>query len=193
MHHTRSFAAALSALLCLVPMAAGAQVSVGGIELSGGYYLWGGDNVEELEGGLRGQLTGFTDITSRIAFGITVLYGQSGVEGLSEDAREVGAGGVLRISTGEAGATHLFVDGTLAWSRLTVSTGPVPVFQEDGILVGPTLGLSIPVGEGIRLLLAGDVSYNRYGEVYFEEAPFTGSSGDGAWHYGVRVGIGLDD
>lgn len=187
-----SIVVVLAAAFSLLPTAVRAQSSDGGVELSIGYHLWSGDAVEELDGAIRGQLTGFRSLTPRVATGLAVFYGQGGVDGFPEDVREFGAGGVLRLSSGEPGTTHLVLDGMLAWSRLTVSSGPVAAFQEDGIVAGSTLGLSIPVGEGIQLVIAGDVAYHRYSEVHFEEGP-PPDMGGSAWRYGIRVGVGMSD
>jgi hypothetical protein len=187
---TRSLAG-LAALLAVVwPSAASAQFfSSTGFEVYGGYYDWSGENVEGLEGGPRVQAGVVGTLHPRFALGAMAIYGRAGLVEGDEDVTEIGLAGIARVSLGPDDGFRLFLDSTLAWSLLRVSQGgPIPAVEQNGVAVGPSLGLSIPLQSDLRLVVAGDLSYNAYGDLGFAQGS-DGADGGSGWRYGVRVGL----
>lgn len=177
----------LCALLgLLLPRAVAAQVPIEAIELSGGYFAFGGDDFDGFEAGPGGQLSLLLDLGLPVALGVTGTYGRGDVEGLDAKYREVGFGATGRYAPGD-GSVGPYLGLHAGWTRLTVDLSPDAADVEtNGFALGPSAGLEIPIG-GIRLTLGGEVLWRSMGSVRL--AAGAGDGGAKGWRYGAELGL----
>lgn len=158
-----------------------------GFELWGGYAGWSGDDAATLGNGVQGGVAIFAEISDLLGFGVEGTYG-SMEQGQSVTVREYALGPVLRQAFGNRSATHVFLQARLGWTRLATTDAAADI-RQDGVSVGPEIGLEIPVSPTIRLVVAGGAQWRRYGDSHVFLGPtFEGTSGT-AWRYGARVGV----
>lgn len=158
-----------------------------GFELWGGYGGWSGDDASTLGSGPQGGVAVFAEISDRLGFGVEGVYG-SMEQDQTLTVREYAFGPVLRQAFGDRSATHVFLQARLGWTRLSSAGAAVDV-KQDGISVGPEIGLEIPLSQSLRLVAAGGAQWRRYGDSHVFLGPtFEGTSGS-AWRYGVRLGL----
>lgn len=175
-------------VLALWPGAVAAQgVAARGIELWVGQATWSGDEVESVDPGVQGGLAVLAETAPHFAFGLEVYVG--GYKQLEQDVSELGANVLARWSLGPASGLHLFLQGRIGWSRLSAAS-----ITQDGLVVGPELGLEIPLSGRLHLVAAGGGTYRSY------ESPRLGSGGfviaDGGasgYLYGGRVGLSIQE
>ena len=167
------------------------QIPLEGVAISGGYYGWGGSNVDGLEAGSRFNVSVFGLNTPTLALALTGTYGVGGLEGTEADVQEWGLGISLRRLFGSpSAAARFFVDAHLGWTQLRVDIAEVSSdVEENGISVGPGMGVSIPIASSFRTFVAFDALLHRYGEIRFSEGEGTGESGNSGWRVGGRVGL----
>lgn len=169
-----------------------AQVPVEMIEVSGGYFGFGGDDFEGLQAGPRGRLTLLLGLGSPVSLGITGTYGRGGIEGADPSYTEWGLGGTGRATFGAPGATALYASLYAGWTRLSVDLGaPFPAVEENGFAIGPSLGVRIPVGS-LALTVGGEVRYQSMGDFRLSgpgAGPNLGGGGTKGWRFGAEVGL----
>lgn len=186
--------AALALAVLLLPPPASAQVSPRGVEIVAGVGGWSGDDFEGLDPGPLFQSTLFIDATERLAVGVTAALGLVGVDDRPDDSdvTQYGVGATGRFALGDPGALHLFLDAHLGWTRLDVALSGVEL-QEDGLAVGPGLGVSIPVGTEVALTLAGHAHYHDYGSLRAAGGPgggfIFGDPETTGWRWGLAGGL----
>lgn len=158
-----------------------------GIELWGGYAGWAGDDAEGLEPGFRGGAIIFNDASARLGVGLEGMYGRMSSD--VADVDEWGAGLVLRWSAAARTSTHLFVGGRIGWHRLSTEVALVSIDQ-DGLAIGPEVGVEIPVSTSIRFVLAADGTWQTYGNArLFATSEDVADTAGSAFRLGVRAGL----
>ena len=181
----------LMALLLGIPSAAIAQEASRSVEVSAGYSTWTGKNVEGFDPGPRFRATLFGESGGGVEVGITGVLGIVGLAETDDHAKEWGLGLTVRNPLGAPDRTHPFVELYAGWSqiRADVQTGNL-VLRQSGFAVGPGLGLDFSVGS-MALVLAGDVSWHRYGNIGVGGGLNLGVEGNSGWRYGGRLGVRL--
>lgn len=175
----------------LLPAAGAAQAQFRGVEASVGYAGWTGDNVGSLEPGVRTRLTLFGQASRGLGVGLTGVWGQVPLDGLDDNANEWGLGVTLRQALGDRDRTHVFVEGYVGWSRVGVDLGDdSPDQTEDGLAVGPGVGVEFPLGPRAALVLSGDFHYHSYDQIRFGSG-MGAESDDAGWRYGAQLGFHL--
>ena len=186
----RPLAMLLLLLLLLLMPRPGAAQGVEAVELTAGWAGWSGDDLDDAEPGLRLQGTVFTVLRGDFDLGLTGTYGFVGVEGLDSDVRELGITGTVRYSFGPIDSPHLFLEGQVGWSRLSVDIPNLDLLlDEHGIAAGPGIGVYLPVGPTVGVVLRADVHWHDYGDVRFRQGPQLSEGGDSAWRWGAKVGV----
>ena len=177
--------------LILIPVQGEAQTQFRGIEASVGYAGWTGDNVDLLEPGVRTRLTLYGEASRRLGVGLTGVWGQVPIEGLDDNANELGMGVTLRQALGSRDRPHVFIDLYAGWAQLGIDLGDAsPDLREDGLALGPGLGVEIPVGSTASFTLGGDFLYYSYDQIRFESDIAT-ETDDAGWRYGFQLGLHL--
>lgn len=173
-------------LVGLTPLAASGQGIQGrGIEAWAGYYAWSGADVESVDPGFNLGVAVLAETAPHFGFGVEVRYGRYEGSGTAFD--ELGLNAVFRYSLGPRSGLHAFLQGRAGWSRLSASS-----LTQDGLAAGPELGVEVPLGGRVHLVLAGGGTWRNY-----EAARLGGglalTLGDGAtgFVYGARAGLSL--
>jgi hypothetical protein len=182
-----------AALLLLLPAGASGQ-EFRGFEITGGYYGWSGSDVEVYDPGFRGQAIIFGEADPTLGFGLAGTYGWVPLDGagIDGDLKEFGLGILVRKALGEVGRPHVFVEGYAGWTQLRFDlAGGFSNIQENGVAVGPGVGMEFPVGEAVRFVLAGDFHWHSYGEVRLGDGPLVDGTGESGFRWGGRAGLHL--
>lgn len=179
----------LSALLLgATPFAAPAQgVQARGLEGWVGYAAWDGADAESIDPGIQGGLAVFAETAPHFAFGGEVSLGL--FDQLGQSVTELGFNALFRWSLGPRSGFHAYLQGRVGWSRLSANA-----LTQDGLALGPELGVEIPLGTGVRLILAGGGSWRTYEDARIGTggAALLGTGGS-AYQYGGRIGLALDE
>lgn len=180
------------ALLCVllvggIPMAASAQgLQARGLEAWVGYASWGGEDAESFDPGIQGGLAVLAETAPHFAFGGEVSLGM--FDQLGESVTELGVNALFRWSLGPRSGLHAYLQGRVGWSRLAVNA-----LTQDGLALGPELGVEVPVASGVRIVLAGSASWRSYEDARVGSASALLGTGGSGYQYGGRLGIALDD
>lgn len=175
-------------LLAAAPLAASAQgVQARGLEGWVGYATWGGEDADSFDPGVQGGLAVLAETAPHFAFGGEVSLGL--FDQLGESVTELGVNALFRWSLGPRSGLHAYLQGRIGWSRLSVNA-----LNQSGLALGPELGVEVPVGSGVRLILAGNASWRTYEDARIGTggAALLGTGGS-AYQYAGRVGLALDD
>jgi hypothetical protein len=184
-----------SAFLATIALVSGASAVSGqtlnnrGLEVWTGYAGWSGTDVESVDPGIRGGVALLTQTGPNLAFGVEGVVG--GYDQLGERVLELGANLLARLAFGPRSGFQTFLQGRLGWTRLSARLGTLDVSQ-NGLALGPELGVKIPVGIG-HVVLAGGGTWNSYENVRvgtIGTPMFVGTGGSGL-HYGMRAGLVL--
>ncbi|MEJ2502610.1 MAG: hypothetical protein P8177_04705 [Gemmatimonadota bacterium] len=187
---------AVFALLFVIPVSLAAQgVQTRGLEVWGGYGFWGGGDFEDVDGGIRGGVVGMLDVNPRVGFGAELILGRAEERGEEAvvDISEFGLNAVFRYAFGPRGGTHAFAQGRAGWSRLSLNS-----FRLDGLAIGPEIGVEIPLGTRVRLVIAGGGTWNIYGDAQLDTGSSIGGTGipdtsASGFQYGARIGIAFGE
>lgn len=175
-------------LFALVPGSIAAQVAVEAVEVSGGYFAWGGSDLDGFKAGPRGQLTLLLDIGAPFDFGVAGTYGRGGIEDLDPSYSEVGFGATARTTFGPT--DRLYASLYAGWIRLSVDLEPTSRNVEtNGFAIGPSLGIILPMG-GFGLALGGEALWLSMGDVQLAQGgPGIAQGGAKGWRFGAEVGL----
>ncbi len=163
-----------------------AQTDFSRLELTGGVGGWNGDEVGGLDPGFYGQATLFGGVSSTFAVGLTGTYADIPFEAVDASGDEIGLGVTLRKAFGEPQTTRIFFDGYAGWSRIGTQVESFDV-TSDGFVIGPGLGVEVPVAERWSLIGRGHYYYQTYGDVLLNSGINAGA-GDSGWRWGVQAG-----
>lgn len=180
----------LGALAVAAPVRAQMDV-YRGVELWGGYAGWSGKDAAGLKPGIQGGLAYFGEASERLGFGLEAMFGSVGRD-VGDNATELGLNVVMRQAFGDRASAHVFGQARAGWHRLEEKRGSVEVDQ-DGISIGPELGLEIPVSPTTRLVIAGGATWQRYANARVLLGPTFDNTAGSAWRYGMRVGIAVGE
>lgn len=185
--------ALVASLLLLLPAGMSGQ-QLRGVEVTGGFFGWAGEEMDVYDPGFRGQLVLFGETDPTLGFGVAGTYGwvPLGVDAVDADLKEIGLGIVVRKSLGDVARPHVFVDGYLGWSQLRFDlAGGFSNVQENGVALGPGVGMEFPVSSGARVVVAGDFHWHSYGDVRVGDGLLVGGTGESGFRWGGRAGVHL--
>jgi len=172
-----------------------------GIDVSGGYFGWEGDEFQDIAGGARIGVLPLLRVGDLWNVGVEGVYAKSEIQlvVIPVFLKETGVNAVVRWSFSDPSEVHAYVQGRGGWSRLEgeARDGPgatVTTRSQSGYGVGAEFGVGLPAGRYIDILWAGSLGWNSYTQC---EAFSPGYSpvnfGDdcSAVRWGVRVGVVL--
>lgn len=163
-----------------------AQVDFSRFEVTGGIAGWTGDEVGALDPGFYGQATLFGGVSSTFAVGLTGTYADIPFDGIDASGDEIGLGVTLRKALGPPRTLRVFLDGYAGWSRVGTTVESFDI-TSDGFVIGPGLGLEVPLAERWSLIGRGHYYYQTYGEVLLNSGINAGSA-DSGWRWGFQAG-----
>ena len=164
------------------------QMDFSRLELTGGIGGWSGDGVSAFDPGFYGNLTFFGGVSSTFAVGLTGTYADVPITvgDNSGSGDEIGLGVTLRKALGRHRTTRVFVDGYAGWSRVGTTVESFDV-TTDGFVIGPGLGVEVPLAERWSLIGRGHYYYQSYGDILLNDGINAGSA-DNGWRWGVQAG-----
>lgn len=201
---TTAFLALLTLFaLVLVPRAAEAQVRFDGIDISAGYWGWGGNDFTDVQGGPRLGISPLVRIGDRWNLGVEGVYARSEVQFLDIpiEINEAGANAVIRRYLADPNGVHAFLQARGGYSRLEsdIAEGPdetVLSYSQSGVSLGAEFGVGFPPTRYVDVVWAVNFGWNSY-----SQCEIFGQSGDYRYiefgddcstaRWGVRVGIVL--
>lgn len=164
-----------------------AQVDFSRLEVTGGYAGWSGDEVDAFDPGFYGQATLFGGVSSTFAVGLTGTYADVPFAQVDASGDEIGLGVTLRKAFGPHRTTRVFFDGYAGWSRVSVQVETFDIAQ-DGFVIGPGLGVEVPLSERWTAVGRGHYYYQTYEDVLLNEGINIGSGNQG-WRWGAQAGL----
>lgn len=197
--------AALALALSLValtsaPQAGAAQIQFDGIEISGGYYTWSGQDFLDVEGGPRYAGGPMFRVGESWQVGVEGYYGESERQLQTNPIflSAYGANALVRRAFGSLRGAHFFILARGGWTRLTsditdTMTGDSTTgLQQDGWSFGPEIGAGFNPGQYLDIVWALGANWESFSEcqVFGPDDFTTGRSCNGI-RWGVRIGIAL--
>jgi hypothetical protein len=184
---------AVLALLLFSATGSSAQPAFGGGELTAGWAGWAGDDFRGLDSGL--QLLGVLWFAPAERFDLgldaTLAFSDPG-EAVSGDAEvtQLGVGARGRYALGDPDALHPFLDAQVGWTQMELSVGGRDI-SEAGLSFGPGIGLHVPIGRSVAVVVGADVQYHSYGGLQVPTAGIgtVGDRGSSGWRWGIRSGV----
>ncbi len=201
---TTAFLALLTLLaLALVPRAAEAQVRFDGLDLSGGYWGWEGQDFTDVEAGPRLGVAPLLRIGDLWNVGVEGVYAASEVQlvVIPIDIREAGVNGLVRRYLTDPSDVHAYVQARGGYSRLEsdIAEGPegtVLSYSQSGVSLGAEFGVGFPTTRYVDVVWAVNFGWNSYSqcEIFgqsggYRYIEFGDDCSTARW--GVRVGIVL--
>lgn len=192
---------ALATLFLLnVASPAHAQLTFDGIEVSGGYFEWSGDDFLEVEGGVRFVGGPMFRIGDFWQVGAEGYYSTGDVPLLVDpiEIKEYGINAVAKRAFADLRRTHFFVMARGGWNRLTSeivdsSTGePSGDFAQNGWSFGPEAGMGFSAGQYSDVTLSVGLNWNSYSDCQvFGPGDFTTGRSCSGIRWGFRIGLAL--
>ncbi|HKK53254.1 MAG TPA: hypothetical protein VKA74_16770 [Myxococcota bacterium] len=189
--------------LALLPSPGAAQVRFDGLDISGGYWGWEGQDFTDVEAGPRLGVAPLLRIGEFWNVGVEAVYATAEVQlvAIPIDIKETGVNGIVRRYLADPNDVHAYVQARGGWSRLESDIaegleGQVLSYEQSGLALGAELGVGFPAGRYIDVLWAGGFGWNSYTqcEVFGQSGGYRYIQfGDdcSAIRWGVRVGIVL--
>lgn len=189
--------------LTLLPRPGDAQVAFDGIDISAGYWGWGGQEFIDVQGGPRFAISPLVRLGDLWNVGVEGVYATSEVQlvEIPIELQETGVNGVVRRYLSDPNDVHAYFQARAGWSRLgsDIAEGlddEVLSYSQSGVALGAEFGVGFPPSRYIDVVWAASMGWNSYSqcEVFGESGQYQYvqfGNDCSSIRWGVRVGIVL--
>jgi len=169
MRTTASLALLPLLVLALLPRSGAAQVRFDGLDMSAGFWGWGGEDFTDVQGGGRFGLAPLIRIGDLWNVGVEGVYATSEVQlvPIPIYIEESGVNGLIRRYLADPNELHVYLQARAGWSRLEseIAEGPegeVLSYSQSGLALGAEFGVGFPTGRYVDVLWAGSLGWHSY-------------------------------
>jgi len=151
---------------------------------------WSGKNARDFEGGYALGMSYVADVGLPADLGIDVLFARFGADQVTDVVDEFQASAVLRRwLLGRKSRIRPFLGARGGYTRLAADYDEFQ-FEQNGIFLGPVLGIVIPTGRTLSPMLSVEAFRVRYSDTSaFLEGVELPQSGGYGWRFFVRLGV----
>jgi hypothetical protein len=164
------------------------------VELWGGGGWWSGEEAESYGAGGATGATALFSVGWPVQLGFDLGFSRFATDVTigdqsSFDVDEFSASGMLRRRVGSFSRFYPFLGARVGYTRTSATVETIRL-EQNGVLLGPSLGVETLLSGRIMLAVTGDVLYQHYGdaEIFLDDVSLT-DSGGGAWRYWVKLGL----
>lgn len=178
----------LGILISLFPVApVAAQDSV---DLWGAAGEWSGKNAEDFAGGYALGMSYVADVGMPVDLGVDLLFARFDAAQASDRVDEFQASVVFRRwILGRGSRIRPFLGARGGYTRLAADLAEYQ-FEQNGVFLGPVLGIVIPTGKTLSPMLSVEAFRVRYSDTsLFLEGLELPQSGGYGWRFFVRLGV----
>ncbi len=164
------------------------------IEIWGGGGWWSGEEAESYRAGAGTGATALFNVgwPVQVGFDLTSSRFKTDVtigDQSEFDVDEFTASGVVRRRLGSFPRIYPFLGARVGYTRTSATVATLRL-EQNGVLVGPALGVEALLSGRLMLALTGEALFQNYGdaEIFLDDIRFEDSGGS-AWRYWVKLGL----
>lgn len=179
-----------SALLLVPSPGSGVASAQDAVYLWGAWGDWSGKNAESFRAGYALGAAYVADVGLPVDLGIDVLFARMDADQLTRVVDEFQASAVLRRwLLGGGSLLRPYLGARVGYTRLSADYEELK-FEQNGVFVGPALGVVLPTGKTLSPTLSVEALRVRYQDtsLFLEDVELP-QSGGYAWRFFVRLGV----